>query len=142
MRKISMLVLACSALAVALPAAAQNYGGRDPNYGGGAYDRGYDRGFDREWGRRGGGFERELQQLNRQTQADWERGVIGKKVAKAFFNRIQELQRAENRARDKNGGWLDPQQTRDMRRAVEQVRRDLAQHESQYRGGYGYDYRR
>lgn len=140
MRKMSALILACSALAVALPAAAQPYGGRDPAYGGG--DRGYERGFERDWGRRGGGFERELQQINRQTQNDWERGVIGKKVAKAFFNRIQELQRAENRAREKNGGWLDPQQTRDMRQAVEQVRRDLAQHEGQYRGGYGYDRRR
>ncbi|MDB5452914.1 MAG: hypothetical protein JWO33_1492 [Caulobacteraceae bacterium] len=147
MRKISVLVLALSTLAVAVPAAAQPQGG--PGYQSPGADRRGDFGrgdsgrgdFGRDSDRRGDngrdydrrGFERELQQLNRRVEEDLNRGVVGKKVAKAFFNRIQELQRAEARARAKNGGWLRPDQRRDMDAAVEKVRSDLRLHEQ--RGG-------
>jgi hypothetical protein len=137
MRKISVLVLALSTLAVALPAAAQPQGGQGYQPPGadrrGDFGRDNDRRGDngRDYDRRG--FERELQQLNRRVEEDFNRGVIGKKVAKAFFNRIQELQRAEARARAKNGGWLRPDQRRDMDAAVDQVRSDLRLHEQ--RGG-------
>ena len=137
MRKLSILATAAAAtLAIAAPAFAQ------PGYNG--YDnRGYDQRSDqRGWNDYGRGVQRELAQLNNQVQVDFQRGIIGKKVAKAFFNRIRDLQRAEARARDKNGGRLNGQQSRDLQVAVNRVQGDLRQHEMQYGGGYGNRYDR
>lgn len=149
-----MMLLACSALAVALPAAAQSYG-RDGYYDryGPQYDRGngygYGNGYLNGYGEGGWGspgVRRQLVQLNQQVQADYQNRIIGDRVARAFTNRIQELNRAEVRAREKNRGELRPDQSRDLRVAVVQVQRDLEQYEQQssagygYRGGFGYTY--
>ena len=141
MRKITLLVLACSTLAAAAaPALAQPPGGFGPP---GSDRRGDDRRGDDRRGddrrnddRRSADFQRELVQINNRVEEDFRRGVISKKVAKAFFNRIQELQKAEGRARQKNGGYLRPDQRRDMDRAIDQVRSDLRLNED--RGGRGH----
>jgi len=127
MRKMTLLVLACSTLtAVAAPAFAQPPGGFGPpgadRRGPDRDDRGYDR---REDDRRSQDFQRELAQINSRVEDDFRRGILGKRVAKAFFNRIQELQKAEGRARQKNGGWLRRDQRRDMDNAIDKVRADL-----------------
>jgi len=136
MRKITLLVLACSTLAAAAaPAFAQPPGGYGPP---GADRRGdYDRRGDdrRNDDRRSADFQRELVQINNRVEEDFRRGIISKKVAKAFFNRIQELQKAEGRARQKNGGYLRPDQRRDMDNAIDRVRSDLRLNED--RGGRG-----
>ena len=136
MRKISMMLLATAAVAIAAPAMAQ------PNYG---YDRGYDqRGYNQGYDQRGGyrdagrGVQRDLLQLNNRVQIDMQRGSISNRIARAFFKRIADLQRAESRARDKNGGWLRPDQARDLQVAVNRVQNDLRQNENQYGNGYGY----
>jgi hypothetical protein len=126
MRKMTLLVLACSTLAAAAaPALAQPPGGFGPP---GSDRRGDDRrgDFDRRGEeRRSADFQRELVQINNRVEEDFRRGIISKKVAKAFFNRIQELQKAEGRARQKNGGYLRPDQRRDMDAAIDRVRSDL-----------------
>jgi len=124
MRKMTLLVLACSTLAAAAaPAFAQPPGGYGPA---GDDRRGPDRDYDRrEDDRRSQDFQRELAQLNSRVEDDFRRGILSKKVAKAFFNRIQELQKAEGRARQKNGGWLRRDQRRDMDDAIDRVRSDL-----------------
>ena len=126
MRKMTLLVLACSTLAAAAaPALAQPPGGFGPP---GSDRRGDDRGRDfdrRNDERRSADFQRELVQINNRVEEDFRRGIISKKVAKAFFNRIQELQKAEGRARQKNGGYLRPDQRRDMDNAIDRVRSDL-----------------
>jgi hypothetical protein len=134
MRKISMLAMTIAAVAIAAPAMAQSYG--YDRYGGYS-DRTYDQrgGWNRDNGR---DMQRNLIQLNRQVQNDLQTGVISRRVAKAFFNRIQELQRADARARDKNGGWLRPDQARDMQVAVARMHDDLRSNENQYGQGYGY----
>jgi hypothetical protein len=129
MRKTAMLVLAVSTLAVAAPALAQPPG----HSGQPGYDR---RGPDRNDDRRGGDFQRDLAQLNDRVERDFQRGIISKKVAKAFFSRIKELQKAEGTARGKNGGRLSPGQRRDMDVAIDRVRDDLRLNEE--RGGRGY----
>lgn len=134
MRKISMLVLACTTLAVAAPAFAQPQG-PGPGYNGQNYDRRDDRRDDRRGDQRGPDIQRDLLQINSRVEADLNRGVISKRVAKAFFNRIQELQRAERRAREKNGGYLRPDQRRDMQVAIDRVQSDLRLNED--RGGRG-----
>jgi hypothetical protein len=137
MRKMTLLVLACSTLAAAAaPAFAQPPGG---GFGPPGSDRrGDDRrgDFDRRGDeRRSADFQRELVQINNRVEEDFRRGIISKKVAKAFFNRIQELQKAEGRARQKNGGYLRPDQRRDMDNAIDRVRSDLRLNED--RGGRG-----
>jgi Ni/Co efflux regulator RcnB len=129
MRKMSLIVLAAAATAIALPAAAQGPTFAAP--GPQRYDERHDDHRDRDRGRDydRAGFARELNQIHRRVEEDFNRGVIGKKVAKAFFNRIGELQHAEQRAREKNGGWLRPDQRRDMDAAVDKVRSDLRLHE-------------
>lgn len=131
MRKMTLLVLACSTLAAAAaPAFAQPPGG---GFGPPGSDR---RGDDRRNDdRRSADFQRELVQINNRVEEDFRRGIISKKVAKAFFNRIQELQKAEGRARQKNGGYLRPDQRRDMDSAIDRVRSDLRLNED--RGGRG-----
>ena len=129
-------MLACSTLAAAAaPAFAQPPGGYGPP---GADRRGdYDRRGDdrRNDDRRSADFQRELVQINNRVEEDFRRGIISKKVAKAFFNRIQELQKAEGRARQKDGGYLRPDQRRDMDNAIDRVRSDLRLNED--RGGRG-----
>jgi len=134
MRKLSMLMLASAAVAIAAPAMAQDY----------RYDRGYDQRYDRGYDQRGWnrdvgrGVQRDLMRLNNRVQVDMQRGSISNRVARAFFKRIADLQRAESRARDKNGGWLRQDQARDLQVAVDRVQNDLRQNENQYGGGYGY----
>ena len=129
MRKMTLLVLACSTLAAAAaPAFAQPPGGYGPAGADRRGDdrRGPDRDYDRrEDDRRSQDFQRELARINSRVEDDFRRGILSKKVAKAFFNRIQELQKAEGRARQKNGGYLRPDQRRDMDSAIERVRSDL-----------------
>jgi hypothetical protein len=117
MRKIALLALACTTLAtVAPPVLAQPAG---PPH---VHDR---RGPDRDFERWRGDFQRQLSDLQARVTQDFRRGILSKKVTKAFDKRIQELQHAERRAREKNGGYLRPDQRRDMDAAIDRVRSDL-----------------
>jgi hypothetical protein len=135
-----MLLLASAAVAIAAPAMAQPGYGYDRGYDQRGYNQRNDRGYDqRGWNNRDGGrgVQRDLLHLNNRVQIDMQRGSISNRVARAFFKRIADLQRAESRARDKNGGWLRPDQARDLQIAVDRVQNDLRQHENQYGNGYG-----
>src|SRR4051812_9970368 len=102
MRKISMMLLATAAGAVPAPAMAQpgyNYdrgnGYDQRGYNQGYDQRGYNQGYDQRGYRDAGrGVQRDLLQLNNQVQIDMQRGSISNRIARAFFKRIADLQRA------------------------------------------------
>lgn len=126
MRKISMVVLACSTLAVALPAAAQPFG---PPRGPDRYD-GRDRGYGRS-------FMDELVELNRLADRDYQAGRMSKSTYKDFVKRVQKLAKADAKARDRNGGRLTPDQYRSMAEGVDRLRGDYRNISQSYPGGYG-----
>ncbi|HET9160522.1 MAG TPA: hypothetical protein VFN88_07910 [Caulobacteraceae bacterium] len=129
MRKIALMVLAGALLASASPVLAQP---GSPGYG----DRRHDsRGADREFERWRGDFQRELMQLKRRVNEDYGRRLINKRQARGFNDRIEELQRTERRERDRNGGFLRPDQRRFMDAAIDRVRTDLRLNEE--RNGRG-----
>lgn len=131
MRKLTTLILAGSAaLAMALPAAAQVYGG----YNGG-YDRGYDRNYDRGYGygynndQRAAQLMAQYDRLYAQVDRDYRSGRMGQNQARNFFNRIDELRRAINKAQAKHRGYLDQVEYRNQNNALARLQNDYAEYQ-------------
>jgi len=141
MKKLVGALVAVSALAVAMPAAAQNYGGRD-------YDRGYsDRGYG-DYGSyrydrgRGYGYETPVQRMRERIENGVRAGTITRGEAARLRAELQEIRRLD-RAYHRDGRisqWERSDIDRRIRRLQDQLRRYRAN--DNYRGdGYRDDYR-
>jgi hypothetical protein len=148
MRKLMTLSLAAaSALAIALPAAAQPgypYGGYDPRYGRG-YDQGY--GYDNGYGygyANGQRYIAEADRLRRQIDIDRQQGRMNSREYNKFRSNIDSFRNRAIRVSDRYRGGVDPYQTRDLDQELYRLQRwyyDFQrEHPERYAYGYGNGY--
>lgn len=144
MRKLITLSLAAaSALAIALPAAAQPgyYGGYDPRYGQ-RYDNGYGYGgYGYADGRQ---MVTEADRLRQQIDIDRQQGRMNSREYNKFRSNIDSFRTRAIRVSDRYRGGVDPNQARALDQELYRLQRwyyDFQrEHPERYAYGYGNGY--